>query len=121
MLSKQIQIHTGFAVKASFKRLRDQQAQIFIALPILTQKHQMVGIVVDTVDAVLHTAAGYIYLTADDRLHPGRLGRFVKIDTAVHHAVIGDRNGCLPQFLHPIHHSRNTASAIKKAVLSMNV
>ena len=119
MLGKEFQIHSGLAVKAVDKGLRHQIAQIFVACPILAQQHQMVGVVVQPVNLIRHPPTGNVDLAADDGLDPGGLGGLIKIDTAVHDAVVGNGNGTLAQFLHPLHQAVNAASPIQEAVFTM--
>ena len=76
----------------------------------------MVGVVINTVDTVAHEAAGHIHLAADNGLDARSLGSLVKINTAVHDAVISQGNGILPQFLHTVHHAADAAETIQKAV-----
>ena len=119
VLRKQFQIHPGLAVKAVDKGLRHQIAQIFVALPVLAQQHQMVGVVVQSVNLVRHPASGNVDLAADDGLDPGGLGGLVKIDTAVHDAVVGDGDGGLAQLLHPVHQVIDAAGPVQQAILTM--
>ena len=63
--------------------------------------------------------SGNVDLAADDGLDPGGLGGLIKIDTAVHDAVVGNGNGTLAQFLHPLHQAVNAASPIQEAVFTM--
>ena len=119
MLRKQLQIHPGLAVKAVDKGFRHQIAQVFVALPVFAQQHQMVGVVVQPVHLVRHAPPGNVDLAADDGLDPGGLGGFVEIDAAVHDPVVGDGNGGLAQLLHPVHQAVDAAGPVQEAVLTM--
>ena len=88
-------------------------AQILIALPIFTQQHQMIGIIINAMDAVFHSAACNIDLTADNRLNSGCFGSLIEIDAAIHDTVVGDCNGSLPKLLHTLHHAVYAASSIQ--------
>ena len=79
----------------------------------------MVGIVVNPVNPVAHQAPGNVNLAADDWLYPGCFRRFVKVNTAIHHTMIGNGNGILPQLLYPLHHPVNAAGPVQKAVFCM--
>ena len=120
-LPKQIQIDTGFPVKAVQKRLRDHIAQIFIAPSILAQQDQVIRVIVHAVDPIAHLSPGDINLTANDGLDPGGFGGFVKINTAVHHAMVCNGNGVLPQLLYPVHHPVNPAGTVQETVFCMHV
>ena len=101
------------------KSFGNQQTQIFVTLSVLTQQHQVIRIVINTMDTVFHIPAGHIHLAADNGLDACSLGSLIKVDTTVHYAMVSDGNGILTQFLHPVHHTGNAASAIKKAVFGM--
>ena len=121
VLFKQLQIHTGLAVEAVDKSLGHHQAEILIALAVLAQQHQMVGVVIDAVDPVCHGAAGNIDLTADDGLDASGFGCFVEVDTAIHNAVVSDGHGGLAQFLDPIHQPVDAAGAVQEAEFRMDM
>ena len=119
MLLQKGQIHPGLAVKAMDKGFRHQIAQVFVASPVLAQQHQMVGVVVQPMHLVRHPPAGHIHLAADDGLDARGLGSLVKIDAAVHDAVVGDGHSGLAQLLHPVHQAVNPAGPVQKAVFTM--
>ena len=118
---QQFHIHPGLAVKSMQKGLRNQIAQVFVACSVFAQQHQMVGVVVNTVNTVRHPAASQIDLAPDNGLDPGGLGGLVKINAAVHHTVIRQGNGTLAQLFHPVHHAVNAAGSIQKAVFTMDM
>ena len=121
VLLQQGQVYSGLAVKAMDKGLGNQIAQVFIALPVLAQQHQMIGVVVLAVNPVGHAPAGNVDLAADDGLDARGLGSFIKIDTAVHDPVVGDGHGGLPDLLHPIHQAVDPAGTVQQAVLRMQM
>ena len=121
VLFQQFQIHTGFAVKAIGECLGYQIAQIFITCTILAQQNKMVRIVVNSVDPVRHPAAGNIHFTANNGLNAGSLGSLIKIDTAIHNAMVGNCNGRLPQFLNTVHHRTDSAGAIQQTIFCMDM
>ena len=63
----------------------------------------MVCLAVKRVHLVKARSGRDIDLAADDGLHARRLRRLVKVDCAVHHAVVGDGDRVLPQLLDPVH------------------
>ena len=75
--------------------LGNQQAEVFIAFPILAQQHQMIRVIIHTMDTVSYGAARKIYLTADDWFDTCSLRCFIKVNTAIHHTVICDGYCCL--------------------------
>ena len=121
VLFQQRNIHTRLSVKAVHKGFGHQKTQILIALAIFAQQHQVIGIVVYAVDPVAHSPAGHIDLAADDRLYAGSLGSLIKVDTAVHNAVVGNGNSALAQFLDPIHYGIDAASTVQEAIFRMHM
>ena len=121
VLFQQLQIHSGLAVKTIGKGLRHQQAQILITLAVPAQQHQMIGVIVQAVDPVCHAAACHIHLTADNGLDACSLGGLIKIDTAIHDAMIRNGNGSLAQLLDPVHHAANAAGTVQQAELGMDM
>ena len=59
-------------------------------------------------------ARRHINLTAEYRLNACRLRRLVKINDAVHDAVVGHRERCLPQLLRALNKLRNFSRAVKQ-------
>ena len=116
---KQFQIRSGLAVKSIGIGLGYDLTQILVALHILAQQHQMVAFVVDAVNPVGHPPGGHIDLAADDGLDACGLGGFIKIDTAVHDTMVGNRNRRLSQFLDPVHDAVDSAGTVQEAVFSM--
>ena len=113
VLLEQLKVDSGLAVKAVDKGFRHQIAEVFVPLTVFAQQHQMVGVVINSMNAVGHAPAGDVDLAADDGLDPGGFGGFIKVNTAVHHAVVGDGNSRLPQLLDPIHDAVNAARAVQ--------
>ena len=72
-------------------------------------------------DPVGHSPGRHIDLTADDGLHPGGLGSLVKINDAVHDAVVRNGHRLLPQLLHPVHEAANAAGPVQEAVLRVHM
>ena len=66
-------------------------------------------------------ARGDVHLAPDDRLHADGAGGFVKIDGAVHHAVVGDGAGGLAQIGGALRQLLDPARAVQQAVLTVNV
>ena len=64
---------------------------------------------------------GNIHLAADNRLYPLGFTRFVKFDSAVHYAVVGDSKGGLTEFLCGMSKLTYTAGAVKQTVFGMNM
>ena len=72
----------------------------------------MAGLAVEFVLLVKARARGDVHL---------RLARAVKIDRAVHHAVVGDGAGGLPHRLDELGEVADTARAVEQAVFGMDM
>ena len=71
--------------------------------------------------AVCHAARRHVRFHADDRLDPGLLRRFVKIDHPEHRAVVGDRHGRHVQLLDTLDELLNIREAIEHGVFRVDV
>ena len=94
------------------KGLGHKIAQVFIALPVFAQEHQVIALVVDAVGPVRHPAWGHIHFAADDGLDPCRLGGLVEVNAAVHDSVVRNGHGSLAQLLDPVHHGIDAAGTV---------
>ena len=63
----------------------------------------------------------HIYLAADDGLDPLGLAGPVKVNRAVHHAMVGDGAGSLAHVLYHLREIPDPACAVQKAVFRMNM
>ncbi|MPM42837.1 hypothetical protein SDC9_89509 [bioreactor metagenome] len=71
--------------------------------------------------AVGHRTRGDIRLHADERLYAFLLAGLIKIDHAVHHAVIGNRQRGLPCGLGAANQIGNARRSVEKAKLRVNM
>ena len=81
----------------------------------------MVVFVIDAVDPVRNGPGRHIDLAADDGLDARGLGGLVKIDAAVHNAVVRNGDGILSQLLDPVHELVDPAGAVQQAVFRMDM
>ena len=77
--------------------------------------------VIDAVNFIEPAALCNVDLAADDRLDAALFRCFIKVDHAVHHAVIGNGNAFLPHLLRFIEQLFNAASAVQKAVFGVHM
>ncbi len=120
ILLKQRVIDSRLVVKALGKAKRYHADKVPVACLVFTQKHKMVRSV-DAAHFVKARSGGNVDLAADDGLDPLFFGRLIKIHTAVHHAVIRNGNGRLPQCFYALHQPLNPAGAVQKAVFRMQM
>ncbi len=117
-----LKIHARLVIEAVREACGNNADQILVAHIVLTQQHQMIIAVLSL--GKLPVKAGtrcQIDLTAKNGMN-SLLQRFlIKIDHAVHHAVIGDGQRIHPQLLYPLEHLRDLAGAIQKTVAGMGM
>ena len=121
-LPEQVQVHTGLIVEALREGPADDLHQVRVAGVVLRQEDQMVVAVVPV--ALLPVQPGprrHVDLAADDRIDPLFFCRLIKIDHAVHDAVIGDGCCCHAQFLHPADVLIDLIGSVQKRVLCVDV
>ena len=121
MLPQQRLVDAGLDVKALQEALGDQIAEVAVAHLVLAQEHQMVGRAVQLVDPVGHLPRGHIDLAPDNRLHALGLAGAVEIHRAVHHPVVRDGHGGLPQLLDVLRQPLNPARAVQQAEFGMDM
>ena len=103
VLFQQLHIHARAVIKAVQKAARDHIAEVPVARLVFAEQHQVVCLAVKRVHLVKARSGRDIDLAADDGLHARRLRRLVKVNCAVHDAVVGDGDRVLPQLLDPVH------------------
>lgn len=81
----------------------------------------MIALGVEGVDFVKAGARRHIHLATDYRLYPALFRRAVKVDDAVHNAVVGHGNARLTEALHFVHKLLDAARAVKQAVFGMKM
>ena len=83
----------------------------------------MTALRIELVDLLKPGAAfgRHIHLTADDGLDALGLAGAVKVNDAVHHAVVSDGAGGLSQLLHHLGQVPDAAGAVQQAVFRMNM
>ena len=120
--SQHLVIHTRFIIKSLDKTLGDDLHQILIAGIIFRQQNHMIIAILAASRLPVKTRSGrHIDLTADDRLDPIFSGCPVKIDHAVHDAVVGNRQTVHPQFLRPGGQFFYFTRCVKQTVLCMHM
>ena len=115
-------VHPGLVVITVHKTDGDDFHQILIALVVLRQQHQMIVPVIPVTGfPVKPGAGGHIDLASQNRIDPLLFCLLVKVDDAVHHAVI--RDGCRShaQFLYPGDILFDFIGTVQKTVFRMCV
>ena len=119
--AQKLHIDARLHVKALGERGRDHMDEFFVAGHVLAQQDEVrVPLAVD-VAAVKARMRRQIHLAADDRMDPLGLAGAVKVDHAVHDAMVGQRARGLPQLCHTVHQLFDTAGAVQQAVFAVDM
>ena len=120
VLLQKLLIHAWLGIKALHKTGRDHFDQVLIAGLVFAQQDQMV-VAVYSIYLIKAGAGGNIDFAPDDGLDTRLFSGFIKLHTAVHHAVVGAGNGGLSALLHPLHQLVDTTGAVQQAVFRMDM
>ena len=120
-LPQEVQVDAGLDVKALGVGLAHHMGEVAVARLVFAQQDEVAGRAVQLVDPVEAGAGGHIDLTADDGLDPLRLAGPVKVDDAVHVAVVGNGDGGLAQLLDPLGQLRDAAGPVQEGVFGVDV
>ena len=121
MLPQQIQIDPGSYIKSLYKGLAHHIGQVAVTRFILAQQYQMSGFGVILVYLVKSGTGRHIDLTADDRVDPLCLAGPVKVNSAVHHTMVGNGAGGLAHLFDAPGQVTDAAGAVQQAILRMDV
>ena len=117
MPAQQVQVNAGLDIEPVHKGLAHQVRQVPVTGLVLTQQHQVPGLRVQLIGLIQPGAPGHIYLAADDRMDALGLAGPVKVDGAVHNAVVRDGHRRLAQ----LRQVPDAAGAVQQAVLRVDV
>ena len=112
VLLQQLEVHPGLVVKALGPGLAHHGGQVAVAGLVFAQEHQVAVFPVQLVDFIQPAPLGHVHLAADDGLDAPLFGGLVKVDDAVHTAVVGDGHGLLAQLLHPVQQLLDAAGPV---------
>ena len=120
---KQFFINARLVVITLQMRRRGEPNQVAVPRLVLGQQHQvMIDIAPAAAGLFLQSAArGHIHFATDDRLDAFLLGRLVKINRAIKHSVVGDRQRRQLQLMGPIHQPVQPTSAIEQGILGVQM
>ena len=121
VLREQRPVDARADVKALGKGCRDEIAEVPVARLVFAQQDQVGIVVVAAVLLVAEIARRHIDLAADDRLDARAAAGLVEGDCAVHHAVIGDRDGALSQLFDALGQRVGPAGAVEQGVFAVHM
>ena len=115
-------VDAGLIVIAFRKGTAHDLHEIGVALVVLSQKDQVIVPVVSGPLLPVEPRSGrHIYFAADDRFDPCLFGRFIKIDHAVHDAVIGDGSAVHAKFLDALYIFFDLVGSVQQRVFGVDV
>ena len=119
--AQQLHVDTRLHIEAFRETARHHVDEVAVAGHVLAQQDEVrVPLAVD-VAAVKARMRRQIHLAADDRMDPLGLAGAVKVDHAVHDAMVGQRARGLPQLCHTVHQLFDTAGAVQQAVFAVDM
>ena len=121
VLAQQRKVDARLNVKALDMRHGNEVGKVAVPLLVLAQQHQMARLAVKFVLLIKARARRNIDLAADDRLDALSFAGAVKVDRAVHHAVVRDGAGGLPHLLDKLRKVFDAAGSVEQAVFRMNM
>lgn len=121
MPAQQVQVNAGLDIEPVHKGLAHQVRQVPVSRFVFAQQHQVPGLRVQLIGFVQPGPPGHIHLAADDRMDALGLAGPVKVDGAVHNAVVRDGHRRLAQLLHQLRQVPDAAGAVQQAVLRVDV
>jgi hypothetical protein len=121
VLPQKLHVNARPDVKPFGERDADEMAEVFIPCFVFAKQDKMVPVGVDVIIHVEPRTHGDIHLAADNRLDPGVFSFLIKIDGAIHNAVVRDSDAFLPELLDPRDKVAQPARAVKQAILAMDV
>ena len=118
---EQLPVDAGLDVETLRERRRDKAAEVMVAGFVFAQQDKVAVIIVNAVLLAVHTARRDIDLAPDYRLYAAVNAGLVKRDRTVHHAVVGNGEGGLPQLLCARNDPLDAASAVEQGVFRVHM
>ena len=119
VLAQQLEINARLDIKSLGKGQADHVNQIAVARHILTEQDQMAVPLAVGIGLLVAGMGRDIDLTANNRMNALFLGGAVKVDDAVHDAVVGDGDGWLPELDRAVNQPLDAAGAVEQAVFTV--
>ena len=118
---EQLSVHTGLVVEAVEVRSGDELHQIAVAVEVLCKQDEMTQLPIALGVLIEARARGAVDLAADDGPYARTLARLIELDSAVHHAVVGDGKRRHLEFLGAGDELADPAGAVQETVLGVHV
>ena len=121
-LAQDLLVHARLVVVALKVRLRDQAHEVLVSLQIFCEKDEVVvALAVRDCELVLARAAGDIRLDADDGLHAFFFCDLVKLDSAIHVAVISKSDRSLVVLLCDLDHVGQLSKPVEQGIVRVRM
>ena len=121
VLAQQLHVDTRLHIKALGEAARHHVDEVAVAGHVLAQQDEVRVPLAVNVAAVESRMRCKVHLTADDWMNALCLAGAVKVDHAVHDAVVGQRARGLTQFCNAVHQLFNAAGAVQQAVFTVDM
>ncbi len=121
-LAQQLLVDSGLVIVPFREGAAHYFHQVGVALVVLRQKNQVVVAVVARPLLPVEPRSGrHVDLAADDGLDPGLFAGFIKIDHAVHDAVIGNRRAVHAEFPDALYIFFDLIGAVQQRIFRVDV
>ena len=121
MLGQDLLVDAGLVVHPLHLTDGAQAHEVEVAVVVGGKEREVIRVAVDAPLAHEPRARRHVDLAADDRLDPGVLASFVKVDRAIHHAVVGHPDRRHLELRRPRDHGRDATCPIEQRVLGVVV
>ena len=119
MLADEVVVHAGLIIITGQEALRAEVHQVLVAGIIFAQENKVAVFAADV--ALVGTIPADVGLAPDDRLDPRVLHGGIKVDHAIHHAMVSDRAARHAQPLQALYQLRYPAGPVQQAILRMQM
>jgi hypothetical protein len=121
MLGKKLKIDAGLGIKAFRVCLGYHVTEVAVSCFVFAEQKQVIPCAVCFVAFIKAGACRHIDLASDDGLYPFIFAGAVKIDNAVHGAVVCDGDGILTELFCASGDIGDATSAVKQTVFAMQM
>ena len=119
--AQKLHVDARLHVKTLGERGRDHMDEVFVAGHVLAQQDEVAVPFAVDVAALVARMRREVDLAADDRMDALRLAGAVKVDHAVHDAVVGQRTRGLSEVRNTLDQLFDAARAVEQAVFAMHM
>ena len=120
-IGKNLLVHPGLVVETLQMSRGNESTKIMVSLTVLCQQDQVEHPPLASGALVKPAPASNIELAPDDRLDAGLVRLFIKLDNAIHRAMISDGHGIHPVGSNPLQKRVDADCSVKEAILRVDM